>query len=78
MQIAQRPRRNRNCQAIRALVCETVLTPRDLVYPLFVTEGKGVKVEIASMPGCFRLSLDQLLICAREAHSLGIQAVALF
>lgn len=78
MQIAQRPRRNRNCKAIRAMVCETILTPHDLVYPLFVTDGKGVKQEIASMPGCFRLSLDQLLLCAREVHSLGIQAVALF
>jgi porphobilinogen synthase len=78
IQIKQRPRRNRRSEAIRRLVCETSLSAGNLIQPLFVTEGKKLKTEISSMPGQFRLSLDQLLVTCREAHDLGVPAVALF
>jgi len=60
------------------MVRETVLTPSDLIYPLFITEGKGVRKEISSMPGCFQESIDKAVENAREAMSLGIPAVLLF
>jgi porphobilinogen synthase len=60
------------------MVRETRLSTDHLVLPLFVREGEGVREPIASMPGCFRLSEDQLLEEAREAVALGIPAVALF
>ena len=73
-----RPRRLRISPQIRAMVRETNLTPDDLIYPLFVTHGRGVKTEISSMPGVYHLSPDML---ADEIHSiaeLGIPAVLLF
>jgi len=73
-----RPRRNRKNAAIRSLVRETALSPGDFIWPLFVTEGERQRVPIGSMPGCARLSLDLLLDEAREAHALGIPAIALF
>ena len=73
-----RPRRNRRSAAIRDLVRETTLSPSDLIWPAFVIEGSGVREPIASMPGCARLALDELLDEAREAVSLGIPAIALF
>lgn len=60
------------------MVRETRLTPDSLVYPLFVCPGEGVRKPIASMPGVFNLSIDQLVEEAREAHSLGIRALILF
>jgi len=71
-----RPRRNRTSDAVRRLVRETTLTPSDLIWPLFVVEGK--KQPIGSMPGCFRLPKDLLVEEARQAQQLGIPAVALF
>ena len=73
-----RPRRNRATDSIRKLVRETHLTPGDLIYPVFVTEGKNLKKPIASMPGQFRLSIDQVLTEAQKAHKLGVAAIALF
>ncbi len=73
-----RPRRNRATESIRKLVRETHLTPGDLIYPVFVTEGKNLKKPIASMPGQFRLSIDQVLTEAQKAHKLGVAAIALF
>ncbi len=73
-----RPRRLRRSPAIRRLVSETNLTVNDLIYPLFVTEGENSKVEVPSMPGCFRYSLDLLLIEIAEVRALGINAIALF
>ncbi|MDO8687454.1 MAG: hypothetical protein Q7K41_02575, partial [Dehalococcoidales bacterium] len=55
-----RLRRTRRTETLRALVRETRVDIGDLVYPLFVVEGKGVKQEIASMPGAFRFSVDLL------------------
>lgn len=77
MNLFQRPRRNRKSPAIRALVRETVLTPGDFVYPLFLHEG-GEDQPIESMPGCTRWSLDGLVREAGAAHALGIPAVVLF
>ncbi len=57
---------------------ETSLSPNDLVYPLFVVEGEGVRNAVASMPGVFQLSVDLVVEEAREVHALGIPAVILF
>jgi len=73
-----RPRRLRRNEVIRSMVRETVLSPDDFIYPLFVTYGKGVKREIPSMPGCFQESVDEILKSAQEISSLGIPAVILF
>lgn len=60
------------------MVRETVLSPRDFVYPLFVTHGRDVRLPIDPMPGQFQYSVDQLLIEVAEAQSLGVPAVLLF
>ncbi len=73
-----RPRRNRKSEAVRGLVRETSLTPKDFIWPLFVIDGEKARVPVASMPGVFRLSRDQIVKEAREAWKLGIPAVALF
>ena len=74
----KRFRRLRRTEALRSLVAETRLDPRDFVYPLFVTHGRGVRDEIPSMPGQYQLSLDQLPGEARELRGLGVPAVLLF
>ncbi|MDA8091494.1 MAG: porphobilinogen synthase [Nitrospiraceae bacterium] len=74
----QRPRRLRANETIRRMLRETTLSPSDFIYPLFVTEGKGVRKEISSMPGCYQESLDKAIENARETVSLGIPAVILF
>ncbi len=71
-------RRNRRSPWVRDLVAETVLTVKDLIWPLFVVEGEGIVQPIASMPGVSRLSIDKLLAAVEEAHGLGIPAIALF
>ncbi|MCA9394395.1 MAG: porphobilinogen synthase [Candidatus Omnitrophica bacterium] len=76
--IPKRPRRNRRSASVRDLTRETMVTPADLVYPIFVTEGKNVREAISSMPGIKRLSLDLLAKECREVAGLGIPAVALF
>lgn len=76
--IPKRPRRNRRSASVRDLTRETMVTPADLVYPIFVTEGKNVREAISSMPGIKRLSLDLLAKECREIARLGIPAVALF
>lgn len=73
-----RPRRLRRTAGLRRMVRENHLTVDDLIYPMFVMEGEGQKVEIASMPGCYRYSLDVLLREIAECYSLGIGALALF
>lgn len=57
---------------------ETSLRPSDFIYPLFITEGKGVRKEIGSMPGCYQESVDKALENAKETLSLGVPAVLLF
>ena len=73
-----RPRRLRGQPWLRSLVAETVLTPADLIWPVFVQEGTGLRTPIASMPGVERLSIDLLIEAATHARSLGIPAIALF
>nr|WP_246161566.1 porphobilinogen synthase [Segnochrobactrum spirostomi] len=71
-------RRNRRTDWQRRLVRETALTVDDLIWPLFVVEGTGVRQPVASMPGVHRLSVDYVAEAAAEAASLGIPAIALF
>ncbi len=73
-----RPRRLRKNGAFRALIRETHLSPDQLIYPLFVMPGKNKREEISSMPGVFRISVDQLKNEARECLELGINGVILF
>ena len=73
-----RPRRLRRTPAIRDLVRETTLDARDLVYPLFVRHGKGLKNEISSMPGNYHFSTDRLIEEVGESMEEGIRAVLLF
>ncbi len=73
-----RLRRNRRTAALRRLVAETGLTPDDLIYPMFVLEGKGKQEEVPSMPGVSRKSLEGIVDDARTASGLGIPAIALF
>jgi len=73
-----RNRRLRQNAAIRALVQETQLSVNDFLVPLFVVEGQGVKEEILSMPGQYRMSLDQLQQEIKELHALHLKGVLLF
>ncbi|MDB4895065.1 MAG: delta-aminolevulinic acid dehydratase, partial [Firmicutes bacterium] len=73
-----RPRRLRRTDAIRRLVRETVVTKDDLIYPLMVAPGQGVKKEVRSMPGVFQMSVDQILIDVAEMVGLGLRSVLLF
>jgi porphobilinogen synthase len=71
-------RRSRRTSALRRLVAETTLSVDDLIYPVFVLDGKNQAEPVPSMPGIFRRSVDQLLIELTEARDLGIPAIALF
>lgn len=73
-----RPRRNRKSDAIRRLVRETHLGPSDLIAPLFVKEGTNLREEIKTMPGVYRLSVDELVKECRELYALGVPCVSLF
>ena len=73
-----RLRRLRRTETFRRMVRETTLSPADLVYPLFVVHGRGVRTPIEPMPGQFQLSLDSLLEEVAEAQALGVPAVLLF
>ena len=78
MELTYRPRRLRRSETIRSLVRETTLGASDLIAPLFVTSGKNVREEIDTMPGQFRLSVDQLVREANELLEAGVSAVNLF
>lgn len=74
-------RRNRTLRqspAIREMVAETIVRPSDFIVPLFITEGKGIREEISSMPDYHRLSLDNLKKEVQELWSLGVKSVLLF
>src|SRR5919201_1080340 len=73
-----RPRRLRHHPLIRELVRETALTVRDLILPLFVRPGRGIKKEIPSMPGNYQLSVDRLVEEVGTAADLGLRAFILF
>jgi porphobilinogen synthase len=75
------PRRNRilrQSPAIRSMVAETILTPNDFIVPLFINEGENYKEEISSMPGYYRMSLDNVVKEVKELWSMGIKSVLLF
>lgn len=78
MDLLHRPRRLRMNSNIRRLVRETGITVNDLIYPLFVVEGQGIKNEIPSMPGVYHFSIDRLMEELAEIRSLGIPGVLLF
>lgn len=73
-----RLRRNRKTFWLRELLAETTLSAKDLILPLFVIEGANQRQEIESMPGIYRLSIDQIVLTAKEAYENNIQAIALF
>jgi porphobilinogen synthase len=73
-----RMRRMRRDDFSRRLMRETLLTPADFIYPVFVTEGEGQRVPVPSMPGVERMSIDELVDEAKQAWKLGVPAVALF
>jgi porphobilinogen synthase len=75
---ALRARRLRQTDGIRRMVRETTLNPADLIYPLFIRPGEGIRRPIASMPGQSQLSVDEAVREAREVTRLGIPAVILF
>ncbi len=75
---ATRMRRMRRDDFSRRLMRENHLSANDLIYPMFVIEGENQREEVASMPGVERVSIDQLLIEARQCFELGIPAIALF
>ncbi len=73
-----RPRRLRISEKMRALVRETALDVKDFVYPIFVVPGENVREEIASMPNCFHLSVDNAVELAKKISAAGIPAVEIF
>ena len=74
----RRNRINRKSSAIRAMLAETSLSPDDFIVPLFIVEGNDQRVPIESMPGYFRLSLDQVKKELSELKDLGLRSVLLF
>ena len=75
---AVRLRRLRRSEALRSMVRETTLSPRDFIYPYFVVHGRSVRNEVESMPGVYQLSVDELARDVRSLEPLGIPAVLLF
>ncbi len=78
LDLTHRPRRLRRTASLRAMVEETTLRPQDFIAPLFVVDGKPAPEAIKSMPGVFRLSIDDLVKECRALAELGVPAVALF
>ena len=78
MTMLNRPRRMRESSFSRTLMRENNISVSNLIYPMFVIEGTGVRQDIKSMPGIQRLSIDELIKDASESHKLGIQAIAIF
>lgn len=75
---ATRLRRLRRTSSLRGLVRESHLSPQDLIQPLFVTTGSGLKEEIGAMPGIYRYSISELVEHAGTIHATGVPAVILF
>lgn len=76
--LPHRPRRNRKSQAIREMLRETQIQTQDLIYPFFMEDGSNKKIEISSMPGIHRWSLDLLLKEVEECMELGVKSFVLF
>ncbi len=75
---AYRPRRLRKNSHLRDLIAETSVSLNDLIYPMFVMPGKGEKVEVSSMPGIYKQSIDNIVKEAREVRKLGVKSILLF
>lgn len=73
-----RPRRLRSHPQMRRMIRETIVTPDDLIYPLFAVPGTGLAQEVKSMPGVYQLSVDKIVEEARQVYDLGIPAIILF
>ncbi|MDB2703300.1 porphobilinogen synthase [Methylophilaceae bacterium] len=78
MTILNRPRRMRESSFSRTLMRENSISVSNLIYPMFVIEGTGIRQDIESMPDIQRLSIDELVKDASECHQLGIPAIAIF
>jgi porphobilinogen synthase len=76
--LSRRPRRNRKSEAIRSLVEETKVTTDDLIFPLFLVDGKAKRIEVGSMPGIFRLSADLMLKEIEACMKLGVKVFDIF
>ncbi|MFY0626442.1 MAG: porphobilinogen synthase [Reichenbachiella sp.] len=74
----RRPRRNRKSSVVRAMVEETQLSPKDFMLPLFLLDGSKKSIEVESMPGVFRLTLDNMLTDIERAMKLGVNAFDVF
>ena len=74
----RRPRRNRKSAAIRAMLEETTITASDLIFPLFLVDGRNQKVDIGSMPGIYRLSTDLMLKEIEACMKVGVNAFDIF
>ena len=74
----KRFRRLRINETLRNLVQETVLTPDDFIYPLFVREGSGIKTEVSSMPGVYQMSIDEILKECEYLVSINLKSIILF
>jgi len=74
----QRPRRNRKSAVIRDMIQETHLASSNLIFPLFIVDGENQKVEVKSMPGIFRYSIDNLLREVDSCMNMGLKAFDLF
>jgi porphobilinogen synthase len=78
MYLQRRNRILRQSPAIRSMVAETILTPNDFIVPLFINEGENIKDEITSMPGYYRMSLDNTVKEVKELWNMGLKSVLLF
>lgn len=78
LDLIRRPRRNRKAPWVRRMVRETSVTVDDLIWPVFITEGRDLAEPIATMPGVERYSIDRAVKAAEEAARLGIPALAIF
>ncbi|MBN8961630.1 MAG: porphobilinogen synthase [Rhizobiales bacterium] len=78
LDLVVRPRRNRKSEWARRLVRENVVTTDDLIWPLFIVDGTNQRVDVASMPGVQRISVDQAVRDAERAMKLNIPCIALF
>lgn len=78
LSLLKRPRRNRKSASVRAIVRETNIVSSDLIWPIFLKDGSGIREEIESMPGVYRWSLDVLAKELERLCLIGLKAVILF
>ncbi|MCB1142111.1 MAG: porphobilinogen synthase [Leptospiraceae bacterium] len=77
-EMPRRPRRNRKSNAIRSMIRETSLSMSDFIYPIFLVDGAGKKIEINSMPGIYRLSIELVFKEIEDCRRLGIESFVIF